>query len=72
MGLSPNLLGMLCVTSCSIVALASTRPLREVSARYLPGVKERPGLKADKLTVICEPTFYEMSEPRHLIALRPP
>jgi hypothetical protein len=44
-------------SSC-IMALGSTQPLREMSSRNLPGGgggKGRPALKADNLTVICEP-----------------
>jgi hypothetical protein len=42
-------------TSSRAVALRSSQPLREMSARNLPGVKGRPALKADNLTAICEP-----------------
>jgi hypothetical protein len=31
-----------------------SEPLTEISTRTLPGGKERPGRKADKLTAICE------------------
>jgi hypothetical protein len=41
--------------SSRTMALGSTRPLTEMSTRNLPGGKERPAHKADKLTVICEP-----------------
>jgi hypothetical protein len=34
--------------------LGSTRPLREINTRNLPGGKGRPARKAD-LTAICEP-----------------
>jgi hypothetical protein len=37
------------------MALGSTQSLTEMSTRDLPGVKERPALKADNLTAICEP-----------------
>jgi hypothetical protein len=37
------------------MALGSTQPLTEVNTRNLPGGKERPALKAGKLTAICEP-----------------
>jgi hypothetical protein len=37
------------------MALALTQPLTEMSTRDLPGDKERSALKADNLTVICEP-----------------
>jgi hypothetical protein len=36
------------------MALGSTQPLTEMSARNLPGVKGRPARKADILTM-CEP-----------------
>jgi hypothetical protein len=36
-------------------ALGSTQHLTEMSARNLPGGKERPARKADNLTAICEP-----------------
>jgi hypothetical protein len=36
------------------MALGSTQPLTEMSTRDLPGGKDRPALKADNLTVICE------------------
>jgi hypothetical protein len=35
--------------------LGSTQPPTEMSTRNIPGVKGRPTLKADNLTVICEP-----------------
>jgi hypothetical protein len=37
------------------MALGSTQHLAETSTRNLPGGKERPALKADNLTTICEP-----------------
>jgi hypothetical protein len=36
------------------MALGSTQPLTEMSARNLPVGKGRPALKADNLTAICE------------------
>jgi hypothetical protein len=36
------------------MALGSTQPLTEISARNLPAGKGRPVHKADNLTVICE------------------
>jgi hypothetical protein len=42
--------------SMCIMALRSTQPLIEMSTRNLPGGKEWPARKADKLTAICEPT----------------
>jgi hypothetical protein len=38
------------------MALTSTQPLTEMSARNLPGGKGRPERRADNLTAICEPT----------------
>jgi hypothetical protein len=35
--------------------LESVQPLTEMSTRNLPGVKGRPGRRADILTAICEP-----------------
>jgi hypothetical protein len=37
------------------MALGSTQPLTEMSARNIPGGKGRPARKADNLTAICEP-----------------
>jgi hypothetical protein len=37
------------------MALWSTQPLTETIITDLPGVKERPVRKADKLAAICEP-----------------
>jgi hypothetical protein len=48
------------------MALGSTQPLTEMSTRNLPGGKGRPVRKADNLTAICEPTVWEMWEPRRL------
>jgi hypothetical protein len=36
------------------MALVSTQPLTEMSARNLPGGKGRPARKADNVTAICE------------------
>jgi hypothetical protein len=41
--------------SSRTVVRGSTQPLTEMSTRNLPGDKERPERKADKLTAICEP-----------------
>jgi hypothetical protein len=41
--------------SSHAVAQGSTQPLTEMSTRNLPGGKEQPACKADKLTTICEP-----------------
>jgi hypothetical protein len=40
------------------MALGSTQPVKEMSARNLPGDKGRPARKANNLTTICEPTVY--------------
>jgi hypothetical protein len=37
------------------VALGPTQPLTEMSTRNLPGGKQRPARRADKLAAICEP-----------------
>jgi hypothetical protein len=37
------------------MALGSTQPLREMSAKNLPGGKRRPARKADNVTAICKP-----------------
>jgi hypothetical protein len=37
------------------MVLGLTQPLTEMSTRNLSGGKERPALKADNLTIICEP-----------------
>jgi hypothetical protein len=41
--------------SSRTMALASTQPLTEMSARNLPGGKKRPGPRADNLAAIYEP-----------------
>jgi hypothetical protein len=41
--------------SSRTMALGSTQPLTEMSARNLPRCKGRLARKADNLTVICEP-----------------
>jgi hypothetical protein len=41
--------------SSRTMTLSSTQPLTEMSARNLPGIKERPARKADNLTAISEP-----------------
>jgi hypothetical protein len=55
--------------SSRTMALGSTRPLTEMSTMNLPGGKERPAHKADNLTVICEPIFWKILEPRRLTTL---
>jgi hypothetical protein len=52
--------------SSRTMALGSTKPLTEMSARNLPGGKGRPACKADNLTAICEPTVWKIWEPRCL------
>jgi hypothetical protein len=39
------------------MALGSSQPLAKMSARNLPGGKERPARKADNFTAIYEPIF---------------
>jgi hypothetical protein len=50
------------------MAVGSTQPITEMSARNLPGCKGRPAHNAD-LTAICEPIVYKMWEPRRLTIL---
>jgi hypothetical protein len=40
-----------------MVALRLNQLLTEISTRNHPRAKERPALKADNLTAICEPTL---------------
>jgi hypothetical protein len=40
------------------MALGSTQPVTEMSTRNLSGGKGRPSLRADNLTVVCEPIVY--------------
>jgi hypothetical protein len=40
-----------------------------MTTRNIPGGKERPARKADKLTAICEPIFWKMWEPVRLTTL---
>jgi hypothetical protein len=49
------------------MALISTQPPTEINTRNLPGGggEGQPALKAER-TVICEPIFYKMWEPRRL------
>jgi hypothetical protein len=53
------------------MALGSTQPLTEMSIKDLPGGggNGRPARKADNLTAICEPTVYDIREPRRLTTL---
>jgi hypothetical protein len=55
--------------SSRIMALGSTQPLTEMSTRNIPGGKERPALKADNLTAICEPIVWQMWDTRRLTTL---
>jgi hypothetical protein len=41
--------------SSRTMALGSTQPLTEMSARNLPGGKKWPARRADNLAAICEP-----------------
>jgi hypothetical protein len=43
--------------STCAVALGPTQPLTEMSTRNIPGGKERPARKTDKLTAICVSIF---------------
>jgi hypothetical protein len=52
------------------MALGSTQPLTEMSARNLTGSKGRPARAADNLTAIREPIVWKMWEPRFLTTLR--
>jgi hypothetical protein len=52
--------------SSRTMALGPTQPLTEMSARNLPGGKERPARKADNFIAICEPVVYKMWEPECL------
>jgi hypothetical protein len=54
------------------MALGSTRPLTEMSARNLPVGKERQVHKADKLKTICQPIVLKMWESQRLTTLWPP
>jgi hypothetical protein len=56
-------------SSSRIMALGSTQLLTEISTRNLHGGKGRPGRTADNLTVICEPIFWKLWEPRRLTTL---
>jgi hypothetical protein len=49
------------------MVLGSTQPLTEMSTRNLPGSKIRSVSKADNLTTICEPTVWNVWEPRRLV-----
>jgi hypothetical protein len=55
--------------SSRTMALGSTQPLTEISARNLPGSKGRPARKADNLTAICELILCKMWEPPRLTTL---
>jgi hypothetical protein len=46
------------------MALQLTQPLTEISTRNLPGGKGQLAHTADDLTTICEPTVYEIWEPK--------
>jgi hypothetical protein len=52
--------------SSRTMSLDSTQLLREMSTGNLPEGKGRQEFKADNLTAICEPTVWEMWEPRRL------
>jgi hypothetical protein len=50
------------------MALGSTQPLTEISAKNLPEGKGQQMLKADNLTDICKPVFQKMWGPGRLTA----
>jgi hypothetical protein len=60
-GLSPGWGGFFNLPNPSsrTMALGSTQPLTEMSARNLPGDKTRPAREADNLTAICEPNVWK-------------
>jgi hypothetical protein len=70
-GSIPNVIGFFNspTPSSRTMILGSTQPLKEMSARNLPGGKGRPARKADNLTAICEPIVYKVLEPRRLTTL---
>jgi hypothetical protein len=51
------------------MALGSTQPQIEISARNLPGGKGRPARGADNLTAVCELIVWKMWDPRRLTTL---
>jgi hypothetical protein len=51
------------------VALGTTQPLTEMSAKKFPGGKGQPARKADNLTAICETIVKKMWGPRRLTAV---
>jgi hypothetical protein len=51
------------------MALESTQPLTNMSARNLPGGKGRQAHEDDNLTAICEPIVYKMWEPQQFTVL---
>jgi hypothetical protein len=55
--------------SSRTVAMGSTQPLTVMSTRNLLGEKGQPESKIYNLTAICEPTVYNMLEPRRLTNL---
>jgi hypothetical protein len=48
------------------MSLGSTQSLTEISARSLPGGKERPVRKTENLTAISEPIVWKIWQPRRL------
>jgi hypothetical protein len=52
--------------SSRTMALGSTQPLTEMSARNLPGGNGRPARKADNLTAICEQIVWILWDPQRL------
>jgi hypothetical protein len=51
------------------MAVRSTQPLTEMSARILPGGKGPQAGKADNLTAICEPIVLKMWKTQRLTTL---
>jgi hypothetical protein len=51
------------------MALGSTQPLTEMSARNFLGGKGWLTCKAENFTTICEPIVWKMWEPLHLTTL---
>jgi hypothetical protein len=66
---SLNFFAIYLILAAAIWLWESIQPLTEMITRKLPGGKERPASKADKLTAICEPIVYKMWESRRLTPL---
>jgi hypothetical protein len=46
-------------SSSHTMALRTTKPLKKMSTRNLPGDKKRPARRADNLVTICEPNVWK-------------